>query len=87
MTNSVILNVRYCWKQAKGEINVILGKKAHTRKVTVGRKSSTCACMEDLTKLGLGFLQYIVMDGEPETYKYRYLGLIGRRGCTKADAM
>jgi hypothetical protein len=26
--------------------------------------------------LGLGFLQYIVMGGETETYKYRYLGII-----------
>jgi hypothetical protein len=34
------------------------------------------ACMEDLTMLGLGFLQFIVMDEEPKTYKYRYLGLI-----------
>jgi hypothetical protein len=33
-------------------------------------------CMEDITILGLGFLQYIVMDGEPETYKYGYLSLI-----------
>jgi hypothetical protein len=34
------------------------------------------ACMEDLTMLGLGFLQRIVMDEETETYKYRYLGPI-----------
>jgi hypothetical protein len=65
-----------CWKQAKVERKVILGKKACTRKATAGRKSSTCACMEDLTTLGLGFLQCIVMAEEPEMYKYRYLGLI-----------
>jgi len=34
----------------------ILGGKACTRKVIAGRKSSTCACMEDLTRLGLVFL-------------------------------
>jgi hypothetical protein len=56
-----------------------LGKKACTRKATAGRKRSTHACMEDLTTLGLGFLQYIVMVEEPETYKYRYLGLIEER--------
>jgi hypothetical protein len=69
-----------CWKQAKVERKVILGKKACTREATAGRKSSTRACMEDLTMLGLGFLQHIVMVEEPETYKYRYLGLIEERG-------
>jgi hypothetical protein len=54
-----------CWKQAKVEMNVIFGKKACTREVTAGRKRNTCTCMEDLTMLGLGFLKYIVMDGEP----------------------
>jgi hypothetical protein len=60
------------------ERKAILGKKACTRKATAGRKRSMRACMEDLTTLGLGFLQYIVMVGEPEMYKYRYLGLIER---------
>jgi len=55
-----------------------LENKACTREATAGRKSSTHACMEDLTTLGLGFLQYIVMDDELERYKYRYLGFIGR---------
>jgi hypothetical protein len=32
--------------------------------------------MADLTTLGLGFLQYIVMVEDPKMYKYRYLGLI-----------
>jgi hypothetical protein len=45
-----------CWKQAKAERKAILGKKACTRKATAGRKNNTHACMEDLTKLGLGFL-------------------------------
>jgi hypothetical protein len=54
-----------------------LGKKASTKKTTAGRKNNTHTCMEDLMTLGLQFLQCIVMDGEPETYKYRYLGLIG----------
>jgi hypothetical protein len=53
-----------------------LGKKACVRKATAGRKRNTFSCMEYLTTLGLGFLQYIIMVGEPETYKYRYLGLI-----------
>jgi hypothetical protein len=65
-----------CWKQAKVERNLILGKKACMRKATAGRKSSMCASNEDLKMLALGFLQYIVMDGEIEMYKYRYLGLI-----------
>jgi hypothetical protein len=43
--------------------------------VTTGRKRNMSACKEDIMKLGLGFLQYIVMDGEPKKYKYRYLGL------------
>jgi hypothetical protein len=47
--------------------------------VTAGRKRSMHACMEDLTTLGLGFLQYIVMVVNPEMYKYRYLGLIERK--------
>jgi hypothetical protein len=67
-----------CWKQAKEKRNVILGNKECTRKVTTGRKSSTHTCMEDLMKLGLGFLQCIVTAGEPEKYKGRYLGLIER---------
>jgi hypothetical protein len=70
-----------CWKQAKVERKVILGKKACTQKATAGRKSSMRACMEYLTTLGLGFLKYIVMAGEPEMYKYRYLGLRGRMLC------
>jgi hypothetical protein len=44
-----------CWKQAKVERKAILGKKACTRKATTGRKSNMCACMEDLTMVGLGF--------------------------------
>jgi hypothetical protein len=67
----------FCWKQAKAERKAILGKKACMRKATAGRKNNTRACMEDLMMLGLGFLQCIVMVEEPETYKYRYLGLIG----------
>jgi hypothetical protein len=63
----------------------ILGKKACTRKVTARRKSSTRVCMEDLTTLGLGFLQYIVMVGEPEMYKYRYLGLRGGMFCCSME--
>jgi hypothetical protein len=59
------------------KIKAILGKKECTRKATNGRKSSMRACMEDLMTLGLGFLQNILMVGELETYKYRYLGLIG----------
>jgi hypothetical protein len=55
-----------------------LGKKACTRKATTGRKSSTRAHMEELIKLGLGFLQYIVMAGNLEMYKYKYPGLIAR---------
>jgi hypothetical protein len=65
-----------CWKHAKLERKAILGKKACTRKATTGRKSSTHTCMEDLTTLGLGFLQCIVMVEEIERYKYRYLGVI-----------
>jgi hypothetical protein len=53
------------WKQAKAERKFVLRKKACTRKATAGKKSSTRACMEDLLTLGLGFLQYIVMDGKP----------------------
>jgi hypothetical protein len=68
-----------CWKQAKVERKTSLGNKACTREVTTRRKSSARACMEDLMTLGLGFLQHIVMDEEPETYKYRYLGLIEER--------
>jgi hypothetical protein len=67
-----------CWKQTKVERKVILGRKACTRKATAGRKSSTCACMEYLTMLGLWFLKYTVMVDEPERYKYRYPGFIGR---------
>ena len=59
---------------------VILGKKACTREATARRKSNMHACMEDLTTLGLGFSQHIVMAGDLETYKYRYLGLIERGG-------
>jgi hypothetical protein len=66
-----------CWKQAKTERKTILAKKACTRKATTGRKSNMRAYMEDLTTLGLGFLQCIVMVEEPKMYKYRYLGLIG----------
>jgi hypothetical protein len=66
----------HCWKQDKVEIKVILGKKSCTRKATAGRKNNTHACMEYLTPLGLGFLQCIVMVEDPETYKYRYLGII-----------
>jgi hypothetical protein len=58
------------------ERNTILGKKACTREVTSGRKSSTRTFLEYLTTLGLWFLQYIVMVGELEMYKYRYLCLI-----------
>jgi hypothetical protein len=65
-----------CWKQAKVERKIILGRKACTRKATTRRKSNTRACMEDLTTSGLGFLQYIVMVDEPKMYKYIYLGLI-----------
>jgi hypothetical protein len=54
------------WKQGKEERKDILGKKACTREATIGRKRSTCTCMEDLTTLGLRFLQYIVMVGEPK---------------------
>jgi hypothetical protein len=45
-----------CWKHAESERNSILGRKACMRKGIAGRKSSTHACMEDLTTLGLGFL-------------------------------
>ena len=55
-----------CWKWAKVERKDILGKKACTREVTDGRKSSMWACMEDLTTLGIEFLQHIVMDEDPE---------------------
>jgi hypothetical protein len=58
------------------ERNVILGKKSCTREATAERKRNTHAFMEDLMMLGLGFFQCIVMAGEPEMYKYRYLGLI-----------
>jgi hypothetical protein len=44
-----------CWKHTKLERKTILGKKACTRKVTVGRKKNMDACMEDLTMVGLGF--------------------------------
>jgi hypothetical protein len=54
-----------CWKHAKEEIKVILGKKACMRESTTGRKSNMHPCMEDLMMLGLGFLQYILMVGEP----------------------
>jgi len=46
------------------ERKAILEKKACTREATTGRKSSTHACMEDLTTLGLWFLQYIVVASE-----------------------
>jgi hypothetical protein len=55
---------------------VILGKKACTRKAIAGRKNNMRACRKDLTTLGLGFLKNIVMVEDPETYKYRYLGII-----------
>jgi hypothetical protein len=48
--------VAWCWKQAKSERKVILGRKACMRKAKTGWKSTTRACMEDLTTLGLGFL-------------------------------
>jgi hypothetical protein len=51
-------------------------RHARGKRQLEGRAAHTC--MEDLTTLGLGFLQCIVMDEEPETYKYRYLGLIER---------
>jgi hypothetical protein len=57
---------------------VILGKKACMREAKAGRKRNVSAFMEYLTMLGLGFFQCIVMDDEPERYKYRYLGLIER---------
>ena len=56
-----------CCKQAKAERKAILGRKTCTRKATIGRKSNTHTCMEDLTMLGLGFFNKIVMDDEPET--------------------
>jgi hypothetical protein len=65
-----------CWKHAKAERKDIVGKKACTREATTGRKNTMCACMEDLTTLGLGFLQYIVMAGKTKMHKYRYLCLI-----------
>jgi hypothetical protein len=40
---------------AKVERKAILGKKACTRKATAGRRTNTCACMEDLMMVGLGF--------------------------------
>jgi hypothetical protein len=52
------------------------GKKPCTRKVTAGRKNIMCTCREDLMMLGLGFLQCIVMEEEPKTYKYGYRGII-----------
>jgi len=67
-----------CWKKAKVERKAILGKKECTREAIAGRKRITRACMEDLRMLGLGFFQYIVMDGKIETYTYRYLGIIKR---------
>jgi hypothetical protein len=73
------------WNQAKEKRKVILGKKACRRKSIAGRKSSMCACMDDLTMLGLGFLQCIVIVEEPETYKYRYLGLIEETSERKVD--
>jgi hypothetical protein len=54
----------------------IFGKKACTRKAIARRKKTMCTCREDLTTLGLGFLQCIVMAKELETYKYRYQGII-----------
>jgi hypothetical protein len=44
------------WMQAELGRRVIFGREACKRKETVGRKSNTRACMEDLTMLGLGFL-------------------------------
>jgi hypothetical protein len=73
------------WKQAKAKTKVILGKKECTRKVTTGRKSSMRICMEDLTMLGLVFLQCIVMAEDPEMYRYRYLGLIEEASKREAD--
>jgi hypothetical protein len=70
-----------CWKETKVERKEILGKKACTREEIARRKNNTCTCMEYLTMLGLGFLQLIVMAGEPKTYKYRYLGLIEGDRC------
>jgi hypothetical protein len=58
------------------ERKVILGRKACTRKATVGRKINMHACMEDLMMLGLGFFSYTVMVDELEIYKHRYLGFI-----------
>jgi hypothetical protein len=69
------------------ERKVILGKNACTREVTAGWKSNRRACMEDLMMLELGFFQHIVMVEDPETYKYRYLGLIERDECEEANAM
>jgi len=42
--------------QVESEIKVIFGREAYKRKETIGRKSSTHACMEDLTTSGLGIL-------------------------------
>jgi hypothetical protein len=53
-----------CWKQFESKRNFIWGRKACKRKQKAGKKSSTHAYMEDLTTVGLGFLYYIVMDGE-----------------------
>jgi hypothetical protein len=55
-----------CWKQAKDKRKDVLGKKACTREATAGRKRNMQACMEDLTTLGLEFMQHIVMDEDPE---------------------
>jgi hypothetical protein len=67
MSHMLVLGA--CWKQEKVKRKEILGKKACTRKVTAGRKRNMNVCMEDLTTLGLGFLKYIVMVEETETYK------------------
>jgi hypothetical protein len=75
---SNMMRISICWKQEKAERKAILGKKACMRKETIERKCSTRTCMEYLTMLGLGVLQYIVIVGELETYKYKYLGLIER---------
>jgi hypothetical protein len=64
-----------CWTQTHSGEKAIFGerstkgrKDSWKEKQHVRGKHARHACKGDLTTLGLGFLQYIVMDDEPRIY-------------------